>query len=153
RPLARGQAVGQANHAGSASAPLGYHQALKERQGGYRWFAGTAGITSVYQEFVEQKTDDPRLEAEQAAAYYRLAHIRREMGEHDQALADCQQARATYSRLTHEYPDDSEYRSRLAGIQANLGIILVELGRRDEAERACREAVELYGGLVKDFPL
>lgn len=47
RPFSHGQAEGQAGHAGSASAPICYRQALNERQGGYRCLAGRTGITSV----------------------------------------------------------------------------------------------------------
>src|SRR5262245_40692649 len=47
RLLSQGEAEGQADHAGSASAPIGHRQACNERQGGYRPLTGRTRITSV----------------------------------------------------------------------------------------------------------
>jgi class I fructose-bisphosphate aldolase len=57
RPLLQVEAEGPADDARSASMPLGYRQASKERQGAYRCLAGRTRITSVYLRNSAFKTD------------------------------------------------------------------------------------------------
>jgi serine/threonine-protein kinase len=111
-----------------------------------------ASVVPYYQEFVKQHSDDPELEAERGRAYGRLAYVRQEMGEKEDALADYREMETIFARLEAAFPDQPAYRRDLAGSHNNLGILLKDLGRRDEAEKAYRAALILYEKLAEQFP-
>jgi serine/threonine-protein kinase len=105
-----------------------------------------------YQVFVKQQSDDPELEAERGLAYGRLAYVRAEMGEKEEALADYREEETIFARLEASSPDQSAYRQELAGNHNNLGVLLSDLGRRDEAEKEYRAALTLQDKLAEQFP-
>jgi serine/threonine-protein kinase len=105
-----------------------------------------------YEQFVQQKSDDPKLEAERGRAYGRLASLRAEMGEKARAAEDNERARATFQRLADVHPAVPDYRSGLAASHINLGRVLRELGRGLEAEKSYRAALAVQMQLVRHFP-
>jgi serine/threonine-protein kinase len=105
-----------------------------------------------YEEFVQQKRDDPKLEAERGAAYYRLAVVREEMGEREQAVRDYIQMRSIFERLTGSFPKEAAYRSPLARSHHNLALLLKSLGQGAEAEASYRAGLHIQEQLVQDFP-
>src|SRR5262249_2956463 len=110
-----------------------------------------ASAVPYYQEFVKQQSNDPEVEAERGRAYNRLAYVRQEMGEKEEALADCREAAATFTRLESVFPAEPKYRQDLASSHNNLGILLADLGRSDEAEKEYRTALALYEQLAEEF--
>lgn len=105
-----------------------------------------------YQEFVQQQSDDPELEAERGRAYFGLALVRAEMGEREEAVADYRGATAIFARLEATFPDQPVYRRELAWSRNNLALLLGDLGRHDEAEREYRAALSLQKELSEQFP-
>jgi tetratricopeptide (TPR) repeat protein len=105
-----------------------------------------------YQEFVRQQSDDPELEAERGRAYRRLAVVRAEMGEIEEALAGFREAAAIFAHLEAAFFDQAAFPQELSHIQNDLGRALAELGRHGEAEREYRAALVLQEKLVKEFP-
>jgi serine/threonine-protein kinase len=63
-----------------------------------------ASAVPFYEKFVLQVSDDPKLEAERGRAYYRLAWVRKEMGELGAARAEYERALAIFTRLAAEHP-------------------------------------------------
>jgi tetratricopeptide (TPR) repeat protein len=112
-----------------------------------------ASAVPYYQEFVQQQSDDPELQAEHGRAYYRLAYVRAEMGEKEGAVADYREAEAILARLEAAFPDQPAYPQGLARSYHNLGMLLSELGRLSEAEKEYREALALREKLVEKFPV
>jgi serine/threonine-protein kinase len=111
-----------------------------------------ASAVPYYQEFVQQQSDDPALEAERGRAYARLAYVRQEMAETEEALADYREEAAIFGRLESAFPDQPAYRQELASCHNDLGVLLARLGHRAEAEKEHRAALDLSVKLVEQFP-
>jgi serine/threonine-protein kinase len=105
-----------------------------------------------YEEFVQQKADDPKLQADRGRAYWRLALIRAEMGEADRATADYRRMEAVFAELARLHPDVPSYRLHLAISHDNLGSLRSTRGQFKEAEEALRQALALRQKLAGDFP-
>jgi len=105
-----------------------------------------------YQKFVEQKPGDPKQEAARGRAHHRLAFIRAEADEPEQAAADYRRMQAIFQKLADDFPTAAEYRRDLATSHNNLGHLLGVLGRRPEAEAELRVAVTLFQKLADEFP-
>ena len=93
-------------------------------------------------EFAQQAQDDPRLEAERGRAYADLAMLSQELGDHDRALADLDEAGQIFGRLADGWPDP-EYRRELAGVHNTRGVVLDAMSRPDSADQAFRQAFDL----------
>jgi serine/threonine-protein kinase len=105
-----------------------------------------------YDDFVKQKADDPKLEAERGSAYWKLALIRAELGETKQAVRDFQVMQGIFRRLADAYPTNLDYHKGLAASHNNLGWQLSKLGRWGAAEESYGEAIRLYQALAKAHP-
>jgi serine/threonine protein kinase/Flp pilus assembly protein TadD len=105
-----------------------------------------------YEEFVKQRSDDPKLEAERGEAYAWLADLRRELGDREAARGNYEQAREIFSRLAETHPHDPEYRHWLADCRHDLGRTLTDLGRLPAAEAEYRAAAQLYAALADELP-
>jgi serine/threonine-protein kinase len=99
-------------------------------------------------DFVRQRAEDPKLEAERGRAYLKLAVIRAEIGEVGQAMRDYEVVKGIAVRLAAAYPAEADYRNALAVCHNNLGRLLARQGKRAEAEAAYREALRLQQDLV-----
>jgi serine/threonine-protein kinase len=111
-----------------------------------------ASAVPYYQEFVKQQSDDPELETERGRAYKRLAYVRQEMGEKEEALADYREMETIFARLLAAFPDQPAYRQGLATSHNNLGNLLRDLGRHGEAEKEYRAGLALQEKLAEQFP-
>jgi serine/threonine protein kinase len=69
-----------------------------------------------YQDFIEQRGDDPSLQADVAASYARIANILSELGHKGDALAATEKARKMLENLIREHPDVQEFQIALASI-------------------------------------
>jgi tetratricopeptide (TPR) repeat protein len=96
-------------------------------------------------EFVQQAQEDPRLEAERGRAYADLGFLSRELGEHERALSDLDEAGKVFARLAAGWPD-AEYRRGLAEVRNSQGGVLAEMGRAGRADQAFRQAHDLLDG-------
>jgi serine/threonine-protein kinase len=124
------------------------------RQGDFHLLRRRVLATAVpfYKEFVQQQGDDPELQSDQGRAFDRLASIRFEIGEMHDAVADCRQAIAIFTRLARAYPAAPSYREAMSRSQGSLGWYQIGLGQYREAEATYRAAIPLWEGLVADFP-
>jgi tetratricopeptide (TPR) repeat protein len=111
-----------------------------------------ASAVPYYQEFAKQESDDPELEAQRGRSFDRLAYVRQQMGEKEEAAADYREETAIFARLEAAFPDQPAYRQELAGSHNNLGLMLADLGRSLEAESEYREARAHYLKLAQQFP-
>jgi serine/threonine-protein kinase len=109
-------------------------------------------VVPFYEQFVEQQHDDPDLEAARGMAYLRLARIREDLGEAQQATADCARAQEIFAGLAAQHPAVPQYRQELAASHNNLGMLLHDARGLKEAENAYRSAVNVFRQLVVDFP-
>jgi eukaryotic-like serine/threonine-protein kinase len=70
-----------------------------------------------YQNFIEQRGDDPSLQAEMAASYAKVANLLGDLGADLEALGASQKARAMYEKLISEHPSVQEFQDALAAIR------------------------------------
>src|SRR5262249_28423540 len=103
------------------------------------------------EEFVRQRPDDPKLEADRGAAYWRLAMVRAEMGETEQALADYGQALAIYERLAADFPKEPMHQLEMVGVHGNRGSLFQRLSNYGAAGEAFRRALAILDQLAADF--
>jgi serine/threonine protein kinase/tetratricopeptide (TPR) repeat protein len=111
-----------------------------------------AAALPFFEEFVKEKGDDPALRFDQGRAYFRLAAVRAEMGEREEALRDYAAARDISLSLTANFPTVGKYRQEAARSLSNLATLLGDLGKQSEAEAACRLAIGYQEKLAGDFP-
>jgi serine/threonine-protein kinase len=111
-----------------------------------------AKARSYYQQFVEQRGDDPRVRKEAALAHERLGDISRLLGEYPQARSAYEQAIATIQELLLDQPDTPEYRSILGECYCNLGEAWRLSSSVITAHEAYRQALENQRQLVKESP-
>jgi eukaryotic-like serine/threonine-protein kinase len=111
-----------------------------------------ASAIPFYEEFVRQKPSDAVLEAKRGQAYIRLASLRRDLGEREQAIADYRRAQAIFQKLAADFPSVLEYRQRQAQSHRGLGVMLYQLGKRKEAEAEHRRALAIVQPLADEFP-
>jgi serine/threonine protein kinase/tetratricopeptide (TPR) repeat protein len=111
-----------------------------------------AAALPFFEEFVEQKSDDPAVRFDQAEAYCKLAKVRRWMGENETAIREYTTARDLFAKLAADFPTVADYRDGWARSLTGLGYALQSLGKRPEAEVAYRRSINLHEQLAADFP-
>jgi tetratricopeptide (TPR) repeat protein len=105
-----------------------------------------------YQEFIAEREDDPTLQAELAAAYFRVGTITSAIGSRKEALRAHQQAYEIRKRLAAESPDSLELQHDLARSLDQLGTLQNEMGDRDGAMTSYRQAIAIWKRLVARDP-
>jgi len=105
-----------------------------------------------FQKLVEQESSDPELRGSRGQAYHRLASLRFQMGDRENAVADYRRALEILEPLAAEFPAVPQYRQDLASSHVDYGYALARLGQRAEAEDLFREAISLQEQLVAEFP-
>jgi serine/threonine protein kinase len=106
----------------------------------------------LYERLARQYGDDPRLEAERGRAIGRLGMLRRELGEHHEALKEFQRAREVFTRLVADHPAVAYYRQHLARLHHDVALVLHDLGRSKHALPAFGAAVATAEKMVKESP-
>jgi serine/threonine protein kinase len=76
---------------------------------------------TYYQDFIEQRGDDPGLQDELARSHMRVAAILDEMGDRTDALAAAERAQQIQEKLAREDPQTAEHQRRLFSIHNHLG--------------------------------
>src|SRR5262249_23151763 len=107
---------------------------------------------AIYQEFLQEKSNDPVRQEETALAYKRMGDILHTLGKNDLAKDAYQQATVLLSPLAQRAPANPQYRQNLANSWNFLGEVLRTTGHRAEANDAYVRALELQKELAVQFP-
>jgi eukaryotic-like serine/threonine-protein kinase len=111
-----------------------------------------AAAVPYYEAFVQQRQDDPELEAARGTAYLRLGWLRMHTGQAAAACADAEKGVEIFTDLARSHPDGKSHRASLAAAHLGVGSARKQLGHWPEAEAAFRRAVEVLRGLVDEAP-
>jgi eukaryotic-like serine/threonine-protein kinase len=111
-----------------------------------------ARARTYYEQFLQQRGDDPGLRAEAARAHKRLGDIARLLGEHGPARESYDQAIALLTRLEAEHPADPAYRYELGVCYDDLGEVERRTSHPEQAREAYRRSQELLAQLVAETP-
>jgi tetratricopeptide (TPR) repeat protein len=104
-----------------------------------------------YQQFVEQKGDDPALRYDLARAYIRVGDIYSWLGEYKKVLAPCEQALVMLDELGRQHPTDPRYRVDMVEAYSLLHA-KAWLGQIVELIAHARSKVRVTEDLRRDFP-
>jgi serine/threonine-protein kinase len=107
---------------------------------------------TFYEEFVQERRNDPAARADLAWAYFRLAVLTKAIGSRPQAVAYYEQALPILAELAGAHPDRPEYANDQAKCHSNLANLYLDLGRNAAAETAYQEACRIREGLTRDYP-
>jgi serine/threonine-protein kinase len=107
---------------------------------------------NFYEEFVQQKVEDPRIKNELGLAYFRLGQITGEIGTKLAAINFHQQGLAIFEELVGDYSSVLEYQYNLAKSQTALAFLYLADGQSQEAETAYARALESFQSLVHKTP-
>ncbi len=105
-----------------------------------------------YKEFIEQRADDPKVQAELAGAYFRVGAITDAIGSKDDALAAHGKAREIREKLASENPTVTEYQADLAWSYNMIGKLQHATGLSGEALRSYEKAHEIREKLARENP-
>ncbi len=105
-----------------------------------------------YQAFLDEHGDDPALQADLAAAYFRVGRIRSEIGSNRDALNFLQEARGRYEALVATGRDEPRIRYELARCHLWVGGLHYRLSQLTEAEASYRQAAEILCRLRREHP-
>ena len=108
--------------------------------------------TTLYQEFLQQNTNDPRLRLEAAQIHRRLGQLQRDLGQSDAGIASNRRAVDLLTQLVVEFPRDLEFRSNLAEACESLAFSLAVGGKPAEAEPYNWRALSLFHALATEDP-
>ncbi len=86
-----------------------------------------------YQQFVNQRKEDPRLGRELADAYFRVGQIARVISSPQQAIESLRSAETIWERLAAKDPENDELQHRLTVCQMKIGELLQITGDRKGA--------------------
>lgn len=106
----------------------------------------------LFQKFVQQKPDDPDLQAEQGRAYMRLARITLEIASKKEAAALYEKALALFEQLVQAYPGVPEYQAELAATHNNLGNLHRGEDDVERAEASFLKALTIFDRLAREYP-
>lgn len=107
---------------------------------------------AIYQQFLQQKSNDPALQEDTALAYKRMGDILHTLGKDDSAKGAYDKAIVLLNRLAEEAPSYPKYRQHLANSYNWLGEALRATGQREQANQAYVQALHLQKELVVQFP-
>jgi serine/threonine-protein kinase len=105
-----------------------------------------------YERFLQQRRDEPDLEAERGRAYGRLAVLLARMGEREKAAEFSQEAIRVFERLVKAHPDHATYQQNLAIAYTDSAAAYQRGGHTAQAEAGYDRALALRSGLVKRDP-
>jgi eukaryotic-like serine/threonine-protein kinase len=110
-----------------------------------------AKALALNQEFLKERSNDPRVRLENAHAHRRMADVLRLLGQNDEAQAAYRQAIKLLERLSLHAPRHTGYRWQLAYCHNFLAEVLRTTGRHFDAELAYRDAIQLLESLHTAF--
>jgi tetratricopeptide (TPR) repeat protein len=107
---------------------------------------------ALYQEFLKQKHDSPRIRLQTARASQRVADIHRLLGDYREAEAAYADAIARFEDLRKSDPNNPVYRRHLAASWNYRGEARRQLGDTTGADEAYQTAIGLYDELIAASP-
>jgi tetratricopeptide (TPR) repeat protein len=96
-----------------------------------------------YREFLRERGDDPKLQAEIAATHYRIGRITELTDSYAAALPEYEQARLLQQQLLQREPGNDEYRQALGTTLNALGACLARLGQYSDSLAVLQDALRL----------
>jgi serine/threonine protein kinase len=105
-----------------------------------------------YREFADEHGDDPRLQADLAAAYLHMGVISDRIDSVEKSLPLLQKALEIFERLERDNPSEFTAQADLAETECELGHAYTKSKRVDEALRFYERAVAHGEQLVRDSP-
>jgi tetratricopeptide (TPR) repeat protein len=109
-------------------------------------------VLPFYEEFVKQRSDDPKLEADRGQVFRQLGALHQELRDHQAAMADAESALEIFTRLSKAHPEEPSYRHLLAKGFIDKGSLLDEMGKQTEALAQFQAAREDLEPLTEQFP-
>ncbi len=103
-----------------------------------------------YQNFIGRYGDDPKVLAEMARTYQRVATITSSIASKEQSLAAYEKAVEIWEKIVRENPRVADYQDGLARAYIGLGIVQNTTGRRAEAEASYQKSIETFKRLVRE---
>jgi serine/threonine-protein kinase len=111
-----------------------------------------ARARDYFQQFVEQRADDPALRTDLATAFHRLAAITGEIESRTRAIELDQKALDQFQRLRQEEPRVPDRRKAVASVYHSLGEHYRETNQIDQAAESLGNALEIWEELGREFP-
>ena len=105
-----------------------------------------------YQEFVEQRSDDPQLRQELAEAHFHLGEIAGEIGTTEEVVRSFEEARLVWEELAAATPNDPELQGHLARCHLSIGERLTADRRFQAAVTPLRQALAILEPLAARYP-
>jgi serine/threonine protein kinase/tetratricopeptide (TPR) repeat protein len=105
-----------------------------------------------FEEFLQEKGDDPSTRFEAALACHRVGDIRHILGPHQQADEDYLRGIGLLEQLAADFPAEAAYRRELALTLDDRAVLLLHLGQHKEASGINQRAVELQEELSAADP-
>jgi tetratricopeptide (TPR) repeat protein len=108
-----------------------------------------------YQDYLEQHGDDPVVQADLAAAHFRVATLHLALDQSDQALAAMRQGVDLAVQLRQFHPDDRELPLRLAGLVRSTRRLYrspLPTSHPAEDEQTLRDAIHLWQEFARENP-
>jgi serine/threonine-protein kinase len=107
---------------------------------------------TFYEQFLEQKSNDPRLRLETGRAYRRLAAIYQMLGQPPKGLEASTAALEILNLLATDFPDRTDYQYELARCHQTQGQLLDDSGRYAEELAEQRETRRIFAELSRQNP-
>ncbi len=104
-----------------------------------------------YQEFAEEKSNDPVEQLETAKAYRRMGSMYETLGENDKSKESHDKSIAITEKLSAEFPAAREYREELADNFYLLGYLQMYSNQLGPAKDYFERALVIYEKLIVDF--
>lgn len=105
-----------------------------------------------YQGFINQHADDPKVQAELAAAYSRVGSITSEIGPIPVAQVAYEKAIAIGENLVHVNPTVGEYQYQLAWSYIGLGVLQRDMGQQTQSAGSYEKAIAISQRLAQEHP-
>ena len=109
-------------------------------------------VLGFYEAFTQQLGETAEARYLRAKGYFKVALLRKRLGERDEALAGFRQGKDLFGQLVADFPDVALYRDKLARSLSYVGDNLRVMGKAAQAETPCRQAVALREALVAEIP-
>ena len=105
-----------------------------------------------YQDFTQHATDDPELQEDLAATYFKTGKIHEQIGQREQALAEYEKALAAFKQLAGTDSEAHDYRAEMALCYNDMGLLLDATGEVAEARKALNQALAIQQRLADSSP-
>jgi eukaryotic-like serine/threonine-protein kinase len=109
-----------------------------------------SNMVPFYEQFAQQRADDPRLEAERGMAYGQLARVHHSLGQTDLAIKELREKEAIFRKLMATHAQTPPHSLQVASTLNSLSIMLRAVGRREESTNALMDAIRLLRYLPPD---